>query len=245
MKILNIYISSTVYHIGVLVLTFIFSLIGLLILPLNRKTRYQIIRNWARLTLLWLNTTCKLSWRIDGMENIPDEPGVIFAKHQSAWETLALQLVFPEQSQVIKQELLFVPFFGWGLASLNPISINRSDGAKALKKILKEAKLRIDKGWWIVVFPEGTRTAVGSKSKYSRTAAAVAKANKCPVVPVAHNAGLFWPKKGYLRYPGEIVMKVGPKINTTGKSNDQVTEEASNWIETACTSLPSKRKSSF
>ena len=167
----------------------------------------------------------------------------MFAKHQSAWETLALQLVFPEQSQVIKQELLLVPFFGWGLASLNPISINRKDGAKALKKILREARFRINKNWWVVVFPEGTRTDIGSKGAYSRTAAAVAKANSCPVVPVAHNAGLYWPKGSYLRYPGEIIMMVGPKVNTSGKSNDQITEEAGNWIEAACISLPSKRKS--
>ena len=238
----KVFIFSTLYHIGVFFLTVVFSMISIVVLPLNRKKRYRIIRNWAKITLVWLKITCNLSWRIEGEENIPKNPGVVFAKHQSAWETLALQLVFSEQSQVIKRELLFVPFFGWGLASLNPISINRNDGAKALKIILKEAKIRISAGWWIVIFPEGTRTKVGAEGQYSRTAAAISRASNCPLVPVAHNAGLFWPKGGYLRYPGEIVMKVGPRVDPFNKSNDQITEEASKWIETTCNSLPTKRK---
>lgn len=244
MKVYNIFVSSTIYHVGVILLTVVFSLVGIIILPLARKVRYRIIRNWAKFTLSWLNFTCKLSWEVDGVENIPKNSGIVFAKHQSAWETLALQLVFPEQSQVIKRELLLVPFFGWGLASLNPISINRSDGIKALKKVLQESKVRIKRGWWIIIFPEGTRTNIGEKGNYSRTAAAVAKANDCPIIPVAHNAGLFWPKASYLRYPGKIVMKVGPKVITKDKSNDEITKEASKWIETTCMSLPSTRQSS-
>ena len=152
--------------------------------------------------------------------------------------------MFPEQSQVIKRELLLVPFFGWGLASLNPISINRSDSIKAFKKVLRESKVRIKNGWWIIIFPEGTRTKLGSRGNYSRTAAAVAKANNCPIIPVAHNAGLFWSKASYLRFPGKIIMKVGPEIITKNKSNDQITQEASEWIETTCMELPSTRQSS-
>ena len=244
MKVFKIFFSSTLFHIGVFFLTVIFSLIGIIILPLTRKVRYRIIRNWAKFTLSWLNFTCKLCWEVDGIENIPKNAGIIFAKHQSAWETLALQLVFPEQSQVIKRELLLVPFFGWGLASLNPISINRSDNIKAFKKVLRESKARIKADWWIVIFPEGTRTKIGVKGSYSRTAAAVAKANNCPIIPVAHNAGLFWPKVSYMRYPGKIVMKVGPPVITKDKSIDEITEEASRWIETTCMSLPSTRQSS-
>ena len=120
MKIIKIFLSSTIYHIGVFFLTVVFSLIGVIILPLTRKVRYRIIRNWARLTLSWLNLTCRLNWEVDGIENIPKNTGIVFAKHQSAWETLALQLVFPEQSQVIKRELLLVPFFGWGPPAVPP-----------------------------------------------------------------------------------------------------------------------------
>ena len=225
-------------------LTVVFSILGMVILPLKRKVRYRIIRNWAKFTLYWLDFTCGLSWEVDGIENIPESTGIVFAKHQSAWETLALQLVFPEQSQVIKRELLLVPFFGWGLASLNPISINRNDSIKAFKKILRESKVRLKTGWWIIIFPEGTRTKLGLKGNYSRTAAAVAKANNCSIIPVAHNAGLFWPKASYIRFPGKIVMKIGPEIITKNKSNDQITQEASKWIETTCMKLPSKRQSS-
>ena len=244
MKVFKVLLCSTAYHIGVFLLTVAFSIIGVIILPLTRKVRYRIIRNWAKFTLSWLQFTCGLSWEVDGIENIPKNSGVVFAKHQSAWETLALQLVFPEQSQVIKRELLLVPFFGWGLASLNPISINRSDSIKAFKKVLRESKVRIKNGWWIIIFPEGTRTKLGSRGNYSRTAAAVAKANNCPIIPVAHNAGLFWSKASYLRFPGKIIMKVGPEIITKNKSNDQITQEASEWIETTCMELPSTRQSS-
>ena len=244
MKVFKVLLCSTAYHIGVFLLTVAFSIIGVIILPLTRKVRYRIIRNWAKFTLGWLYFTCGLSWEVDGIENIPKNSGVVFAKHQSAWETLALQLVFPEQSQVIKRELLLVPFFGWGLASLNPISINRSDSIKAFKKVLRESKVRIKNGWWIIIFPEGTRTKLGSRGNYSRTAAAVAKANNCSIIPVAHNAGLFWPKGSYLRFPGKIIMKIGPEIIAKNKSNDQITQEASKWIETTCMKLPSTRQSS-
>ena len=113
-----------------------------------------------------------------------------------------------------------------------------------MKKVLRESKVRIKTGWWIIIFPEGTRTKLGSRGNYSRTAAAVAKANNCSIIPVAHNAGLFWPKASYLRFPGKITMKVGPEIITKNKSNDQITQEASEWIETTCMKLPSTRQSS-
>ena len=129
--------------------------------------------------------------------------------------------------------------FGWGLASLNPISINRSDSIKAFKKNSQRIKGPNKKsGWWIIIFPEGTRTKLGSRGNYSRTAAAVAKANNCSIIPVAHNAGLFWPKASYLRFPGKIIMKVGPEIITKNKSTIKLPRKPVNGLKPLAWNYP-------
>ena len=153
-------LRSIVFYVGLLPLTVIFSFIGIAILPLPRGWRYAVITRWSVLTIAWLRLACGLGWRVTGREFIPAAPGVILCKHQSAWETITLQLIFPRQSQVLKRELLYVPFFGWGLASLNPIAIDRKAGTKALRTVLKRGAERIRDGWWVLLFPEIGRAHV-------------------------------------------------------------------------------------
>ena len=155
---------SAVFYLGLAPITVIFSIISVLILPLPRTWRYTVITHWSVLTIAWLKPACGLGWRVDGLDNITPQPGVIVCKHQSAWETIALQLIFPRQSQVLKRELLRVPFFGWGLASLNPIAIDRKVGTRALRTVLRTGADRIRDGWWVLLFPEGTRTSPGTKA---------------------------------------------------------------------------------
>ena len=231
-------IRSSLFYLGLIPLTVIYSIISILILPLNRPTRYKIITGWARACLKWLKLTCDLSWAVEGVENITQTPGVIICKHQSAWETISLQLIFPRQSQVIKKELVWIPFFGWGLASLNPIAIDRKSNVRALKSVLTKGEERIKQGWWVLIFPEGTRIPVGEIGQYKQTGAALARQLGCPLIPVAHNACAFWPRKSFLKKEGVIRVVVGKPISIHNKTTKEVTEEAKIWIESTCAKLP-------
>jgi 1-acyl-sn-glycerol-3-phosphate acyltransferase len=231
-------LRSWLFYCGLAPLTVLFSLIGILILPLPRPWRYTVITRWSVLTIAWLKICCGLDWTVRGLEHIPPTPGVILCKHQSAWETVTLQLIFPRQCQVLKRELLRVPFFGWGLASLNPIAIDRKAGARALKMVLAKGVERLRDGWWVLLFPEGTRIAAGDRGRYTQTGAALALEAGCPLIPVAHNAGVFWARNAVLKYPGTIEVVIGPPIDTAGKSAKAITREAEEWIEKTCAELP-------
>ncbi|MEM7542102.1 MAG: lysophospholipid acyltransferase family protein [Pseudomonadota bacterium] len=228
---------SWFFYIGLVPYTIFYSILSLLILPLPRSWRYWIITGWARFVILWLKLICGLSWRVQGLEHLPDVPSVILSKHQSAWETISFQLIFPRQCQVLKKELFKIPFFGWGLWSLNPIAIDRSAGVRALKQVLEEGRQRIADGWWVVLFPEGTRIAPGERGRYSQTGAALAAKAGCPIVPVAHNAGVFWRRNSVLKRPGCIDVMVGEPISPAGKTAKELTSEVEQWIEAACSSL--------
>ncbi len=232
------FIRSSLFYLGLIPLTVIYSFISILILPLNRPARYKIITGWARACLTWLKFTCNLSWVVEGAENITQNSGVIICKHQSAWETISLQLIFPRQSQVIKRELIWIPFFGWGLASLNPIAINRKSSVRSLKSVLMKGEERIKQGWWVLIFPEGTRIPVGEVGQYKQTGAALARQLGCPLIPVAHNAGAFWPRKSFQKKEGMIRVVVGKPISTHNKTTKEITEEAKIWIESTCAKLP-------
>ena len=231
-------LRSLVFYLGLTPLTIVFSAIGIVILPLPRPWRYAVITRWSVLTIAWLGLACGLRFRVRGREHIPAAPGVILSKHQSAWETIALQLIFPRQSQVLKRELLHVPFFGWGLASLNPIAIDRKAGTKALRTVLKAGAERIRAGWWVLLFPEGTRIAAGERGRYTQTGAALALECGCVVMPVAHNAGVFWARNALTKNAGVIDVVIGPPITTAGKTARVITQEAESWIEATCAELP-------
>jgi 1-acyl-sn-glycerol-3-phosphate acyltransferase len=231
-------LRSIIFYLGLAPLTVLFSFIGLAILPLPRVWRYAVITRWSLLTIWWLGLACGLRHRVRGREHIPATPGVILCKHQSAWETIALQLIFPRQSQVLKRELLYVPFFGWGLWSLNPIAIDRKAGARALRTVLAAGRARIRAGWWVLLFPEGTRVPAGQQGRYTQTGAALALDSDAVVVPVAHNAGVFWARNALTKHAGTIDVVIGPPIVTHGKSAKAITQEAEAWIEAACATLP-------
>jgi 1-acyl-sn-glycerol-3-phosphate acyltransferase len=152
-------------------------------------------------------------------------------KHQSAWETLALQVIFPPQVWVLKRELLWLPFFGWGLAMTSPIAINRSDGKGAMKQLLKQGKDRLKQGFCVVIFPEGTRVPYGQRGKYKVGGALLAVSSGVPVVPVAHNAGRLWGRNAFSKHPGVVTMSIGQPIPTQGRKADEINAEVEAWIE--------------
>jgi len=224
-------LRSTVYTLLQIVITPLYFLIVLAAFPLPPLSRYRITSGWAHLMLYLLRMICGIDYRIIGAERIPGTPSIILSKHQSAWETLAFQQIFPPQVWVLKKELLRVPFFGWGLAMTSPIAIDRNSGKAALKQIVEQGKDRLKKGFWIVIFPEGTRIAPGHKGKYRIGGAWLATHTNVLVVPVAHNAGEYWGKNALLKLPGTITVSIGDPIDPTGMDPENLNTKVESWIE--------------
>lgn len=221
---------SAVFNLGQILSTLVIAPVGLCLFFLPFARRYHLLTQWARFNLWWLKKTCGLSFQVRGQEHIPPDPAVILCKHQSAWETLALQRIFPPQIWVLKRELLWLPLFGWCLAILDPIAIDRRAGQKTLGQIVRQGRQRLATGRWVVVFPEGTRVAPGETRRFGGAGAALAQATGYPVVPVAHNAGRYWPRSGFIKYPGIIQVVIGPRIETKDKTATQVNQEAYDWM---------------
>jgi 1-acyl-sn-glycerol-3-phosphate acyltransferase len=199
--------------------------------PLKPHVRYRIITFWSRIIIWLARLICGIRWQVRGLQNLPVGPAVVMSKHQSAWETMALQLFFPPLSIVLKKELLRIPFFGWGLAMFNPIAIDRNAGREALKQIEAQGRKKMAEGFWVLVFPEGTRMAPGNKGRYNIGGAWLAARTGAPVVPVAHDAGRFWGRNAFLKRPGRITVSIGPVIETAGLDANEVKRRVEDWIE--------------
>jgi 1-acyl-sn-glycerol-3-phosphate acyltransferase len=236
-----IYIRSTLFFIFYALTAVIFSCLGVLLWPLPFKWRYAVVSQWAKTNIWLLEKICDVHLEVEGSEHIGNEPAVIICKHQSAWETLALQAVFPPQVWVLKRELLWIPFFGWGLASLKPIAIDRKAGRKALGQVIEQGLDRLSSGAWVVVFPEGTRVAPGYIGKFGIGGARLAVETGYPVIPVAHDAGHYWPKRGFLKHPGTIKMQIGAKIDTSGIQAADLNQQLYDWMEQTMTQLEGKK----
>ena len=231
-------LRSLIFYLGLASLTIIFLPIGLLLLPFPIGNRFRVMSQWSVINLWWLGVTCDLKYELEGRENIPDGAGIIMCKHQSAWETLALQEVFPPQVWILKKELLWIPIYGWALATMQPIAINRSSVIKAIRQIIKDGSNRLKQGLWVVIFPEGTRVAPGTHRKYQPGGGILAAKTGFPVIPVAHNSGYYWPRNSLKKWPGTIKMVVGPAIDSKGKSATEITRQAEEWIESTVQQLP-------
>ena len=234
-------LRSLVFECVRLPLTIAFSFVALLTFPFKPRTRYRIITMWSQLMILSLAAVCGIRYRVIGRENLPPEPSIILSKHQSAWETLAFQEIFPPQVWVLKKSLLKIPFFGWGLAMMSPIAIDRSAGARALRQTLEQGRDRIRANWWIVMFPEGTRIAPGQRGHYHVGGAWLASQIGAKVVPVAHNAGTVWGRKAFIKYPGTITVSIGPALESKGRKPEQLIEGVEDWIEHEVVRLGSAR----
>lgn len=194
--------------------------------------RFGIARAWAKSMLFAGKFLCGLDYVIEGTENIPDEPSVIMIKHTTVFETYAQLAVFPPQSWVLKRELLWIPFFGWGLAAMKPIAINRGAGQSAVRQVIEKGKKLLANGVWVTIFPEGTRVARGETKRYGVSGAALAKEAQCLLVPVAHNAGDLWARRGLKKRPGLIRFCIGPAIAPGDRSPKDTNLIVQDWIET-------------
>lgn len=209
-----------------------FAFASILMLPLPLHWRYRVVIGWPSLSVRAARFICGVRWRVEGMENLPDGPCILLSKHQSAWETMFFPSMMPrELCYVYKRELHWVPFFGWGLASLRMIHIDRSKGHDAFESVVSQGSQRIAEGRWIIMFPEGTRIAVGKCGRYRYGGSLLAVRLGVPVVPIAHNAGERWPRNSFIKKPGLITVSIGAPIASTGKTGESLMREVETWIE--------------
>jgi len=226
-----IFVRSLLFTIVMSSATFLYSFLCLLAKPLSANFRYGMITAWTRFIIASAKWICKIDYEVIGLENIPQKNGIIFSKHQSTWETFFLPIIFHQPTIILKKELLRIPFFGWGLSLLDPIAIDRKDRKSAMDQIIQQGKSKLAKGRFILCFPEGTRTKPFEKIKYKMGAARLAEATQADVIPVAHNAGLYWPRKGFLKKPGKITVVIGKPFSTSNQSAADILQQAQQWIE--------------
>lgn len=192
---------------------------------------YMLVVAWVRAVLWLLEKLCHLNFRVEGTENIPANPSVVLLKHSSAYETLVQFLLFPRQCWVVKRELLWAPFLGWAVAAVRPIAIDRSAGQQAVAQVLTKGRTRLDEGHWVMIFPEGTRMPTGETRRYGISGVLLAQETGRLLVPVAHDAGNYWPRRGWSKRPGTVTFRIGPPVDPAGREARKVAEQIQSWIE--------------
>ena len=200
--------------------------------PFPFAIRSAIARNWGKSMLRVGRAVCGLDYVIEGQENIPTVPSIIMIKHTTVFETYTQLAVFPPQTWVVKRELQWIPLFGWGLAAMRPMAIDRSAGHQAVTQVIEQGRDRLARGIWITIFPEGTRMPAGETRKYGVSGAALARDVQCPILPVAHNAGDLWPRRGLKKKPGLIRFCIGPPIDPGQRPPREINLIVQDWIET-------------
>lgn len=225
------YLRSLLFTIVLALSVFVFGGWVIVAAPFGRSASYHGAVGWVRLNFWVARMLFGLRFEVTGRENIPDENCVVYLKHSSTWETMAEVLVFPEQTWVLKRELYWLPYFGWALAALRPIAINRSAHSTAVKQVLAKGSEAIRRGLWVMIFPEGTRMAPGTTRRYGLSGALLASQTGRPILPVAHNAEQFWPRTGMLQRGGTIRMVIGPAIETAGRDPAEINKDAKRWID--------------
>ena len=232
-----LFLRSLLFSTGMVVSVAICGLAIVLSFPLPFIYRYRLSQLWARFNIGWLRITCGIDYRLTGTEHLPDRPTIVMAKHQSTWETIFLHQYLPPLAWVVKRELLWLPLFGWALALLQPIAINRQAGASAAKQVIRKGVEHLRQGQWVLIFPEGTRTAPGARGRYGMGGAVLAAHSGFPVLPVALNAGEFWPRRGFLKRPGTVQVVFGPVIESAGSSAQDLNRQVEHWIEDTMTQI--------
>ncbi|MFO1371360.1 MAG: lysophospholipid acyltransferase family protein [Candidatus Competibacteraceae bacterium] len=230
-------LRSLGFSIGMILSVSVIASLVVLSAPLPFTFRYRLSQYWTRFSIWWLRITCGISYQLSGAEHIPDRPVIVMAKHQSTWETLFLHQLLPPLAWVVKRELLWVPFFGWALVALRSIAINRQAGASAVKQLLRQGVSHLRRGQWVLIFPEGTRTAPGVRKRYGMGGAMLAAYSGYPILPVAHNAGEFWPRGGFLKRPGTVQVVFGPLIISDNRKPQELIQQVEDWIEDTVTHI--------
>ena len=232
------YLRSFVFTVFMMVTAMLFGAFMGICFWLPRHVQFAIGRSWARMIFWMLERLCGLRFSVTGRENIPPGNHIVMSNHTSAWETIAQFLLFPEQVWVLKRELLWIPFVGWGLRVLHPIAIDRGAGQKAVNQVIEQGQERLAAGLWVIIFPEGTRVAPGKTRKYGISGALLAGASGRLIVPLSHDAVNYWTRRSLLKKPGTIHVVIGKPIDPAGKEPRQLNEEVRSAIEAGLASMP-------
>jgi len=212
--------------------TFVYAIAFVLVTPLMPfPRRFAFARGWAHGLLAVLERTCGLRYVVEGAERLPAGAHVALWKHASSWETIAMCVIFPRQVWVLKRELQWLPVVGWCIRLLHAIAIDRGAGRTAVNQVVEQGQQRLAEGDWVMVFPEGTRMAAGETRRYGVSGALLAATAGCLIVPVAHNAGYYWPRRGLLKRRGVIRVIIGEPIVCAGRDPREINEQAQTWIE--------------
>ncbi len=208
-----------------------YSIVLLLARPLGYRASYRVAVSWARLVTGLASKMCGLTYMVEGAGNLPEQNSVVLMKHSSAYETIVQMLLFPDQCWVLKRELMWTPFFGWALAALHPIAIDRDAGRAAVGQVVEQGKEQLGRGRWVMIFPEGTRMPPGQTRRYGLSGTLLAQETGRLLVPVAHNAGDFWPRRGLRKRPGTVRFCIGTPVDPAGRDAREVNEDIQRWVE--------------
>ncbi len=227
-------LRSLAFALYQLILTPFYAITVLALFWLPPAPRFRYITGWCWLNLWAARWICGIRHRIVGSENMPagEQPHIVMSKHSSTWETLFLSFMFPRPAAfVAKKELLSIPFFGWAFRLASPITIDRSAGHDAMTQIAEQGRERIAQGFWIIIYPEGTRIRAGTRARYKVGGARLSIALGVPILPIAHNAGYLWPKGVFGKRPGIVTVSIGTPIAPAGRDVAGLTGEVETWIE--------------
>lgn len=225
-------LRSLVFTAFLFVAALLGGLVVLLLFWAPSRTHWAITVGWCRLAVWATRFFCRLEVVVEGKENLPDIPSVLLIKHTTALEAFVQVVVFPRATWVVKRELLWLPLFGWAIALvLRPIAIDRGGRGAAVKQVIAQGKVKLADGIWVTVFPEGTRVPPGETRRYGISGAALAHEAGCPIVPVAHNAGDFWPRRSFYKRPGTVRFCIGPPIDPADRPPKETNLIAQAWIE--------------
>jgi 1-acyl-sn-glycerol-3-phosphate acyltransferase len=235
-------LRATLFWIVFLPSVLLFSVLLTLLMLAPFSWRVFAIKLWIRINLGWLRLSCGLGYQIEGLENIPDDGFIIMSKHSSTWETIAIQKWFGPMVWVVKRELTWIPFFGWGLHAMNAIAINRGTGRQAIRQLVDEGRQRMDQGRIVMLFPEGTRVPPGQYKPFKLGGAILAQKTGYSIVPIAHNAGEYWPRHSWFKWPGTVRVVIGKPIAPGDRKPDKIIAEVEEWITQTCERISDKEQ---
>jgi 1-acyl-sn-glycerol-3-phosphate acyltransferase len=224
-------LRSVIFLLGAVVVTALYGVLVPSSRVVGRRAPFATARSYTTVMLKWVEWSCGIRYEVQGWENVPKTPAIIMAKHQSAWETLFIESRFPDQCWIVKRELLWLPFVGWGLMAIRCLAIDRRSGSTAREQIVQQGAQRLKEGLWVTIFPEGTRIAPGKRGRYGIGGALLGTRTGAPILPIAHNAGEFWGRYAFKKRAGVVKVVVGPLIQTAGRDVLSVNNQVEAWIE--------------
>lgn len=236
------WLRASLYYLFLTVTVIPYAFICLLWAPLPLHWRYRLTMGWPRMAIWGAKVFCGVKWQVEGQHHLPKGPAILLAKHQSAWETLFLPSHLPrEVCFVYKRELHRIPFFGWGLALLRMIPIDRARGKEAFEQVVQIGQQRLDEGRWPILFPEGTRIAPGQMGRFKMGGALLASRTGAPIIPIALNAGEVWPRHAFTKKPGTITVRIGQAIDPHGLTPEEINDRVFAWIDAQMRDLNPER----